>query len=117
MRTDRKIQPKLRIDVRFNIGMASKPAPNAHYETGAVYKNILADYQKRVKNEFLISSWASSYTDIFDSDASEPKLKVFIPKTQQLVKPGQSGKLIFYIVGARPTKDQLRVSLGQMCSC
>jgi von Willebrand factor type A domain len=110
---DRKTQPKLRIDVRFNIGQAARPAPNAHYETGAKYDDIFKDYQKQALNDFTFSTWASAYAGIGKPDIPKPQIRVFLPRKQQLVKPGQSGELAFYVVGARPAKDQLRISLGQ----
>ncbi len=112
IRTDRKSQPKLRIDVRFNIGKEARPAPNAHYESGAKYDAILEDYRKRVMDEFSFSTWANAYVGIDKQDVRKPDIRVFKPKYQQLVKTGKAGEVVFYISGARPTIDQMRVSLG-----
>jgi hypothetical protein len=110
---DRKTKPKLRIDVHFNIGKTARPAPNAHYETGAEYYAVEKDYHHNVRNDFSFSAWSSALTAIDPPEVSDPTIQVVVPKGQQKVKPGYNGKLIFHVTGARPTIRQTRISLGE----
>lgn len=103
-------RPKVRIDVDFKTTSKSRPAPYAHYETGANVKELDEDYTKQAKWEF--TAFATDTVSFNNKDEYQPRIVSIEPERTQKVWPGYRGKLNVVIENAFISRQSLRVSLG-----
>ena len=105
LKTRQGIQnPKVRIDVQYLVSKKSVPAPNHHYETGTRYRDLLEDYRPA---EF--EAW-TTLVQSFARKSPKPVLRRMRPIS---VTPGRKYRTAVTILNARPTVDQIRMSLGK----
>ena len=103
-------RPKVRIDVNFTTNAKTRPAPNAHYETGADLRGLTRDYLKRAHHVF--TAFATDTVSFSNKDDYRPSIRI-IDSTATKVFPGYAGKIVVGVANAYVSLKSLRASLGQ----
>jgi hypothetical protein len=106
-----KSSGKIRVDIEYFVSKETLPAPNAHYETGADYNALVKDYRRLGVKQF--TAYSTLMTHLSPRDIQAPSMRVMYPRKTTLVKPGDKGVIRISVSDARPSLEQIRVSLGQ----
>jgi von Willebrand factor type A domain len=104
---------KTRLDGRFFIGDRARPAPNAHYESGTDYDELIEDFERNGKSPFPFEVWSTRTHDFTRTDRDRSDLRLLGPREQPLLRPGDGGQIYLTLEHAQPAADQLQLSLGQ----
>jgi hypothetical protein len=110
-REDSKYPRKIRVDIEYIIHKATVPAQNVHYETGIEYKAVLGDYKNLGITHF--TAYSTQTTHIKPGKTPAPSIRLQDPRKPASVKPGTKGAMLVRVNYARPSDNQVRVSLGQ----
>ncbi len=106
---------KTRLDAQFLIGDRSRPAPNAHYESGTDLGELTKNYEEQAKSRLPFEVWTTRSFDFTEDDrkGERKRLRPLHPRDQQKALPGGTGKIVLAVFGIQPRKGALQISLGQ----
>ena len=107
---DSKRPRKIRVDVEYSVTKKTIPAPNAHYESGTEYDALVKNYRSLGVEKF--TAYSTQTTHVRPGKKRDPSIRLVYPRKPFIVQPGSKGTIRIRVADARPSADQVRVSLG-----
>lgn len=102
---------KIRVDIEYSVTKDTVPAPNTHYETGSDYKALVKDYRKLGVTNF--TAYSTQTIHVKPRKSRAPSMWMVYPNKIPSVRRGNKGVIRMRVNNARPSVEQVRVSLGQ----